>query len=268
VIDLHCHILPGIDDGAQDMDTSLKMAKIAVEDGIKTLACTPHIYQGIYDNNSKLIKDATAQLQKKLDHEGIKLKLTFASDTHIHPDLVQHLKNKKVPTFRGGRYFLLEPSHHQKPLFLEEHIDQLLMAGFVPVMTHPERLTYIADSFNLYTRLIHKGVWIQITASSLTGHFGKNARYWAERFLNEGKVHIIASDAHSIHRRPPILSLGLEVAKRALGEIEAMKLVLDRPEAILNNADPEDVDPIPFIGNPSLWRPLKWRLGQIFTGSH
>ena len=257
MIDLHCHLLPGIDDGPKDIETSIAMAKIAVKDGIKITACTPHIYQGLYNNNASSIKRHTSNLQKILKEEGIKLSLTFASDTHIHPDLIDQINKKQVPTFNGGRYFLLEPSHHQAPLFLDIYVDKILASGLVPVMTHPERLTYIKDSFAIYTSLIRKGAWIQITAGSLTGNFGKNAQYWAERFMNEGKVHLIASDAHGVNRRPPILSDGLEIAKRALGEEEAMKLVIERPRAILDNRNPSDVSSIGFLNQKSLWHKLK-----------
>jgi protein-tyrosine phosphatase len=141
MIDLHCHILPGIDDGSPNLETSLAMARMALEDGITQMACTPHIYPGMYENNAKAIAEATKQLQESLNLAGIPLKLTYASDTHVVPDLVKKLKNGDVPTFNAGKYFLLEPPHHVAPPNFEGFVFEVMAAGYIPIVTHPERLS-------------------------------------------------------------------------------------------------------------------------------
>ncbi len=115
MIDLHCHLLPGIDDGAPNLDTSLAMARIAVADGIKLMACTPHIYPGMYDNNGPAILQAVAELQARLEEADIPLRLIGGADTHIAPDLVNGLQTGRVPALGKSRYFLLEPPHHVAP---------------------------------------------------------------------------------------------------------------------------------------------------------
>ncbi len=247
MIDLHCHMLPKIDDGPKSLEESITMAKIAVNDGIKILACTPHIYQGIYNNTAEKIKKATLAFQKVLDEEKIPLTLVYASDTHIHPNLIEEIRSGKVPTFNGGRYLLLEPTHHIAPLNFEGYVVKMLEEGFVPIITHPERLTYIEKFYHVMTRLIQKGAWMQITASSFSGRFGELAKRYAFRFLVEGKIAILASDAHSIKHRPPILSEALAIATHILGEEEARRLVIDRPSAILNNIDPKEVIKVPYL---------------------
>ena len=247
MIDLHCHLLPGIDDGAPDLATALAMARIAVADGIKVVACTPHIYPGMYDNNGPAIRRAVAELQLRLEEAGIPLRLTLGADAHIAPDLVASLRGGQVPTLHDSRYFLLEPPHHVAPPRLADTVFDLLAAGYVPVIIHPERLSWIEDHYETFVELARKGAWLQVTAGSLTGRFGKAARYWAERLLDEGWVHILATDSHGVDRRPPLLAEGQRVAERWLGAGEALHLVETRPQGILDNLQPERLPAAPAL---------------------
>jgi protein-tyrosine phosphatase len=247
MIDLHCHLLPGIDDGAPDLATSLAMARIAVADGIEVVACTPHIYPGMYENNGPAIRRGVEELQARLDEAGIPLRLTSGADTHIAPDLVDGLRSGRVPTLHGSRYFLLEPPHHVAPPRLAETVFDLLAAGYVPVITHPERLSWIDDRYDTFVELARKGAWLQVTAGSLTGRFGEAALYWGERLLDEGWVHILATDSHGVDRRPPLLEEGRRAAERWLGAREAHHLVVTRPQGMLDNLEPEHLPALPAL---------------------
>lgn len=240
MIDLHCHILPGIDDGAKTLEMSLEMARIAVADGIHTLACTPHIYPGMYMNDGPGIAAARDALQAELDQAGIPLKLVVGADVHLVPGLIEGLQSGRVPTLHGSRYFLLEPSHTTPPPRFEDSVFNLIASGYTPVITHPERLTWVEGHFEVFQRLIGVGAWMQVTAGALTGVFGQRAKYWGERFVGEGMTHILATDAHSNGRRLPRLTEGLEVARRLLGDVEADRLVRERPLAIVENRAPQD----------------------------
>jgi len=235
MIDLHCHILPGIDDGAPDLATSLAMARIAVADGITVTACTPHIYPGLYENDTAGIRAAIVKLQAALDEEGIALKLVEGADVHLTPELLVDLRAGRIPTLNATRYLLLEPPHHVAPPRFEEQVFNLLANGYVPLITHPERLTWIEPNYPLFLRIAKGGAWLQITAGALTGRFGKRPKYWAERLLDEGPVQIIATDAHSVNRRPPLLAEARIAAEKRLGTAESWALVRDRPAAILKN---------------------------------
>jgi protein-tyrosine phosphatase len=244
LIDLHCHILPGIDDGAPTMDVALKMARIAADDGIKMVACTPHIYPGMYENTAQIISTATDALRVALAEAGIELSLCYASDTHVAPDLISKLQAGAIPSFNGGRYFLLEPPHHVAPPNFESYVFNIMAAGFVPIITHPERLSWIEQDYDSFVRLANKGVWMQLTAGSLTGRFGVNARYWAERMLDEGLVHILATDSHGYERRAPWLREGVDAAAKWVGDVEAQHMVTTRPEAVLADVEPALVVPM------------------------
>jgi protein-tyrosine phosphatase len=245
MIDLHSHILPGIDDGAKNLAMSLAMARIAVDDGITTMACTPHIYPGMYMNDAHGISLAKDALQEHINQAGISLHLTTGADVHLVPGVLSGLRSGQVPTLARSRYVLLEPSHHVAPPHFEESVFELVAAGYIPVITHPERLTWVEDHYPIFARMIGQGCWMQVTAGALTGMFGPRAKYWGERFLGEGHTHIIATDAHSSGRRVPQMSPAKEIAERSLGKEEAHRLVYERPYAILQNLPPCEVAPLP-----------------------
>lgn len=251
MIDLHCHMLPGIDDGAPDVATSLRMARLAAADGTRTLACTPHIYPGLYENQTDGIRQRVGELQAHLDAEGIDLRLTYGADAHLTPDLLQRLRAGTAPTLAGTRYLLLEPPHHVAPPHFEDSVFELMAAGYTPVITHPERLTWIDREYPAFVRLAHRGVWMQLTAASLTGRFGPKAKKWSERMLDDGLVHILASDGHGVEDRPPRMSSGRAAAALLVGEEESWHLVRTRPQAILDDTAPDRVVPVPAFSGAS-----------------
>ena len=241
MIDLHCHILPGIDDGAADVAVSLGMARAFVADGVSVVACTPHILPGLYDNTGPRIREAVASLQQRLDEAGIDLRLVPGADNHIERNFVGGLRSGHLLSLADSRYVLVEPPHHVAPQRMDELFFEIQVAGYVPILTHPERLSWIANHYDMVRRLIAAGVWMQITVDSLTGAFGRNPLYWSTKMLEEGGVHILATDAHDEVRRPPRLSQGFEAAAKRVGEAEATNLVLTRPRAVLENLPPTAV---------------------------
>ena len=238
MIDLHCHLLPGVDDGAAELSVALEMARAAVADGVEIVACTPHMLPGVYYNDGPSIREATQRLQAVLAHEGIPLRLVTGCDAHMAPKLVTQLRSGEVLSLADSRYVLVEPPHHIAPVRLEDFFFGLVASGYVPVLTHPERLTWIKSKYDMIERLYQGGVWMQLTAGSLLGMFGRRPLYWAERMLDEGMVHILASDAHDALRRVPNLGTAREVAAKRLGGAEAENLVLTRPRGILADEPP------------------------------
>jgi protein-tyrosine phosphatase len=261
MIDLHCHILPGIDDGPTTLEVSLAMARCAAQDGITFIACTPHIYPGLYENQRAGIEAAVQAFRAQVTDAGITLQLGVGADTHLAPDLVGSIRAGRVPTLCGSRYLLLEPPHHVAPPRFDESMFSLMAAGYVPIITHPERLSWIETHYSVFTSLVNRGAWMQLTAGSLTGRFGKRPRYWAERMLDEGLVHIVATDSHHIDKRPPLLAEGRDAAARRVGDAEAIHLVLTRPQGVLDDLAPGQLPPpppstLPERGKPGLWQRL------------
>lgn len=243
MLDLHCHLLPGIDDGAVDLAMALEMARIAAADGIHTIACTPHIYPGMYENDAAGIRVAITDLQAELDSRDIALRLVEGADVHLDRDLAGSIRNGRVPTLAGSRYLLLEPPHHVAPPRFEESVFELMTAGIVPVITHPERLSWVDTHYDLFVRLARRGAWMQVTAGALTGRFGRRVQYWGERFVGEGHCQVLATDAHHPQRRPPLLAEARDAAAALVGREAAEHMVVTRPAGVLADADPASLPP-------------------------
>lgn len=241
MIDLHCHLLPNIDDGPRDVAASLEMARIAVADGITCTVCTPHIYPGLYNNTAAGIAMAVQTLREQLLGAAIPLDITFGADIQLVPHLLQGLQTLQMPTLHGSRYFLFEPPHHVAPPRFLDTLFSLLTKGYVPVITHPERLTWIEDGYDLIVNAVRAGAWIQVTGGALTGRFGNGPRYWSERLLGEGIVHVLATDAHDPKFRPPLLAEAKHRVTALVGKDEAEQLVSTRPSAILQDLEPSKI---------------------------
>jgi len=270
LLDLHCHLLPGIDDGARDLETALAMARMAAADGITAVACTPHIMPGVYNNNGPAIRKAIEQLQRAVADAGIPIRLLTGADVHVAPDLASQLRDGWALTINNSRYFLLEPPHHVLPPRLEDHIFSLQTAGYVPILTHPERLSWLDQHYDLIKRLVYSDVLMQLTAGSLTGRFGRRTRYWAERMLDEGYCHLLATDAHDPVQRAPLLAEARDHAARRLGPEQATHLVLTRPLGIVNDCSPAELpQPAAALQSPareqapSTWRSIIERVRRV-----
>ena len=265
MIDLHSHILPAVDDGAPDLATSLEMARMAAADGIEVMACTPHFMLGLYDNTASDIRQRIAVLNQKLIEEEIDLALVVGGDAHIRPDFIDCLRDGRILSLHDSRYVLFEPSHVTMPPRLDELLFNVLMAGFVPILTHPERFRWIEGNYPVFQKLVEAGVWMQVTAGSLTGRFGKRPHYWAQKMLAEGLIHIIATDAHNTTSRPPLMTSAFNIAVQEVGLDEARHLVLTRPQAILENLSPERAVPLPQLAKAEAAPPSVWK--RLFIGS-
>ena len=235
MIDLHSHILPGIDDGAKDLDMSLSMARMAVEDGTTHIACTPHFMPGVYENTVPAITNLIMKLDSALRDNGIELALIGGGDVHIATDIAEKLIGQSLPTLGESNYFLFEPPHHVLPPGIVSLCKGIMDAGYIPILTHPERLTWIENHYDVICQLDELGVVVQLTAGSITGTFGKRALYWSERMLGEGRVDIIASDAHNTGSRPPGLSRARDMIALQWSDDEANKMVQKNPQCILAN---------------------------------
>ena len=229
MIDLHTHIIPGLDHGPGDWDEALEMCRIAVADGITTLAATPHVSE-VFPNSSQRIEAAVGELRGRLEQAGIPLEIVVGGDYHIRPDL----SPRNVLTLGGnGRYFLLEFPYQVLPPCADVFIKTLLNRGLLPIVTHPERTASLQRDWHRLEPLVKAGALVQITAGSLLGEFGPAATAVAKHFLKKGWVHLLASDAHWVRKRSPRLAEGRAAAALVVGESAAQALVDQNPQAIL-----------------------------------
>jgi protein-tyrosine phosphatase len=265
VIDLHSHILPGVDDGAPDLETALEMARMAVDDGVVVMACTPHFMPGLYDNDATDIRLRVAELNDRLQSADIDLALVTGSDAHVRPDFLSCVRDGRILTLHDSRYVLFEPPHNILPQRLDDLLFNVVAGGYTPILTHPERLEWLEPNYGMIEQYVKMGVWMQITAGSLTGDFGRRAEYWGKKLLAEGLVHILASDAHGTSRRPPGLSRAFRIAAEEVGLDEATQLAILRPEKVLENALVEIVEPIRVAPPKKAETAPFWR--RLFQGT-
>jgi protein-tyrosine phosphatase len=248
MIDLHSHILPGLDDGAKTLQESIAMCLMGFQDGIRTIVATPHTLNGVYQNDRSTILAKVQELNNAINAtnainasnamnaiDAINLKILPGADVYCTEDLLDQLERGNALTVGdGGKYLLLEFPPQGIPYGVEEVIFQLMMKGITPIISHPERNLDISLQPQRYFAMVKMGCLGQLTAMSLTGEFGGEIKRIAEKFLKARVVHIIASDAHSQNRRPPILSSAVRAAARIVGKEEASKMVTEYPQAILH----------------------------------
>lgn len=241
MIDLHAHILPKLDNSASTLADATAMVRAAMEDGIHTMVCTPRMGESS-QWAIPAIQKRFIRFLSEVQQMGYPITLKLGADIDYHSDLLNSLKMKSVLTLNGSRYFLLRLPANYIPADLEETMKSVMDAGYVPIITHPERLKWISHHYHRLVALVKSGVWLQLTGDSLTGHLGRIPRYWAERLLEEGYVHVIATDAHSQDKREPVLSEAFNIAIERLGRDEAERLVELRAMQILENQLPEIID--------------------------
>jgi protein-tyrosine phosphatase len=236
MIDIHCHVLPGIDDGARSWDVTLEMCRIAAEDGVTHIVATPHAnYEYRYDRTSHLALLEELQLRVP----GITFSL--GCDFHLSYENIEDAMNHPERYAIGDtRYLLVELSEYSVFGFMQSAY-QLQTAGLVPILTHPERNPAILSSPNLVSEYADAGCLMQITANSLTGFWGKTSQKMCEMMLKNGMVHFIASDAHGTKSRPPILSAARDAAAKIVGRDAADALVNANPSAVVNNQPTEQI---------------------------
>ena len=244
MIDLHCHILSGLDDGPGTVEESLAMARMGYGDGIRVVVATPHTLNGFHYNGRPAILAKVEKFKQALNQRGTldserrtpnaELKVLPGSDVRLCEKTLQELDEGNVLTVGDkGKHLMLEFPTVSVPPQSENLLGQLLKRGIVPIITHPERNMEIVCRPERYYEMIRMGCLGQVTAMSLTGGFGAEAKQVAEKLMTYRLLHIIASDAHSSNGRPPILSQAVEAAAKLVGECEARKMVVDCPQAIL-----------------------------------
>jgi protein-tyrosine phosphatase len=290
MIDLHAHILPQLDDGAESLEESIEMCRISYEDGVRTIVATPHILPGVYKNNRATILAKTRELNEAIKKFGVgssedelenldaktscdsnselptlhselqvvnssfnhsalrtphsKFRILPGADVHFSANLPQLCENGDIVTVNDeGRFLMVEFDSMNLPHQGEEILFKLIARGIVPVITHPERNLEIARNPQRYYEMVKMGCLGQVTAMSLTGGFGSEVKRVAEQLLTHRLIHFIASDTHSVHRRPPLLSPAVREAEKRIGKEEAQKMVTEYPRALLEGRRPDVPDP-------------------------
>lgn len=264
MIDLHAHILSGLDDGPRTLEESLRMCEIAYRDGIRTVVATPHTLNGVYENDRQTILAKVQELNSALiefeplshqhrdhsrgseiDRAEPAIRILPGADVHFSDQTFHQLGHGKVMTMGdSGKGLLIEFPVQGMPHGAEDVLFRMITRGFIPIISHPERNVEVRRGLRRYQGMIRMGCLGQITAMSLTGGFGPAVKRVTEELLLKRLAHLIASDAHSTDGRPPILSSGVQAAARIVGREEAHRMVSEYPRAILEGQRPDLPEPM------------------------
>lgn len=245
MVDIHCHLLPGLDDGSDSIETSLKMAEMAIADGVTHVIATPHA-NSEYDFIPELVRSRRDEIQS---HLGDRLTIATGCDFHLSFENLETLRaDPQRFTLNQADYLLVEFADFAIPASLDQTLHQFQLLGLHPIITHPERNPLIRSQWDRLWGWLHRGCYVQVTAQSITGGFGRRAQRAAELLLDGSAVHFVASDAHNLNSRPLRLKPAFDTLKESRGEEVARALLEENPRAALDGL------PLPYVPEPSDWK--------------
>lgn len=243
-VDIHAHILPRMDDGAQSYDEALDMVEAACKHGTSVIVATPHVDLGQRDGNGKrggaaaAIRRNTGKLASRVESSGLSVRILPGMELALDPDLLRFVQDGEAVTIGdSGKYVLVELPFQGVPAYAERVVFDLSSHGYVPVIAHPERNAEIAQNPNCLCSLVKAGAIGQVNAGSLMGELGRDTQRASEILLCHGLAHVVASDGHSPASRPCRLDTAFEVASRLVGEEAALRAVREVPHAIVCGRD-------------------------------
>ena len=241
MIDLHCHFLPGVDDGPETLPEALDLARAAVADGITHSVLTSHIHPGSYPNQRRNLQVAVEQFSQHLKDAGISLDVRMGGEARLCPELIDLVAEGEVPFLGevgGFRILLLEFPHQLIPLGSAKFVSRLMQLKIRPLIAHPERNKAIMSDHRKLHEFVQAGCWLQLTAGSLTGRFGEQAEQTAFSIIDEGWNCLVSTDAHNLSNRPPRLAEARAVLSQRFGEAIAQGMVYGKAARILGLTTP------------------------------
>lgn len=232
MIDVHTHVLPGIDDGAQNIQETLIMLNEAYTAGFSDIITTSHYIDGHFDVNKsdrKVLIDSIQELLKN------KINLHNGAEAYISPDLVEFYNNQTIPTLAGSRYVLFELPMNSDILYLNEIITELINNDYIPIIAHPERYKSVQMNFDKAVQMIQKGALLQCNYGSFIGDYGHEAQKTAVKLLKTDKISFLGSDAHRCESIYSQIGEVLDKLEKTVGYDKVEQLTVTNPQKILNN---------------------------------
>lgn len=234
-IDIHCHILPGVDDGSDSMETSLKMLRMADEDGISQIILTPHNKPWHRNTDHTGMREKVDQLQERLHREGLGIKLYTGGELYYRSGLIEELDQGTAETLADSRYVLVEFDPMADYDYIRNGVYTLLMGGYYPIAAHVERYKNVCCKISRIIELIEMGCLMQVNAGSVMGQYGAGVKRLTKKMLKQNMIHFVATDAHDTERRSPGLSGCAEYIGRKYGEDSRRRLFYDHPMCVLQD---------------------------------
>ncbi len=234
MIDIHTHVLPGIDDGAQNIDESIEILEALQRQGVTELVATPHIITGVYNNSDQVISEKISLLKEAIIQHGLNITLHKGAELYCEPEIVENVMEQNL-TLAGSNYILIESDLERFPANFEETLFSFQQNGFRPVLAHAERFVPFMNDLDSLLSIINRDIYVQMNSGSLLGVYGNTVKNTALEMLHLEAVHIIASDVHGLKKRPILMKDAYDLVNQTLSEDKAEILFYENPMRIINN---------------------------------
>ena len=252
MVDIHSHILPGVDDGALSVDESIEILRISAASGVDTIVATPHLMPGRYMVRAQERDELISELQEQVSQHEINIQILPGRECHLSPEIFDSEEDvKKITLNDAGRYVLVEPPFLEFPDYVDQMIFEFQVRGIIPVLAHIERYIDVIHNPNFILKYIRKGCLTQVNVGSVVGKYGTDVQETSHILLRHRMAHIMASDIHSPRSMP--LGDGFSIVAEMLGREEAMNLLDVRPRAVVNGKIVPIPEPMEYHRKRSIW---------------
>lgn len=242
MIDIHSHLVYGVDDGSKAIEDTIYMLKEAKKVGFTDVICTPHYMEDYYEVPCNEISDRISNMQDLA--EKIKIRIYQGNEIYSTENIIEYINDKKAMSLNNSRYVLFEFPMQNKPINMDQVIYLLLQAGKVPIVAHPERYSYVREKPNMLIEYIEQGVLFQANYGSIIGMYGKEIKETAKKLLTHNMIHFLGSDNHRVNTVYKHIPEAIKTLKKWVGEEMVQELTTDNSGCILNNEELDVYEPI------------------------
>lgn len=235
IIDVHCHILPGVDDGAQSFEESKQMLEVEYKEGVRAIFATPHFRRHMFECSMDKIEQQYQKVKEIAAGIGDGMDVFLACEYHVNMEMVENLNNHVRPTMAGSPYVLAEFSGDSEFSFIRERTYDLVSNGYKPILAHVERYRCLVEKTEHIEELVRLGAYMQVNTGSVIGEDGWKVKRFCKKMMQENLLHFVGSDAHGMRHRTPCMDPCVQYMKKKMGEAYTKKILIDNPSAILKS---------------------------------
>ena len=246
MIDIHCHILPNVDDGSESLEESIEMAKIAESEGITRIVNTSHCHFDFKYKKGNELKLELEKFNQALKEENINIEVLLGNELYYTSDLIERFDELDFFSMNNSKYILMEFSPINFPKNIEDVIYEIKIRGYIPIIAHAERYKQVQEDVNIVLDCIKEGALIQVNASSILGKNEEKAEDTSKKLLDNNMVHFVATDAHSSNRRRPLIKDSYNYILKNYGKEVSEKLFIENPTAVIENRDISILNPTKY----------------------
>lgn len=233
LFDIHCHIIPEVDDGAASLSESIQMLKMEYKEGVRTIIATPHFRLGMFETGPEKVIEKFELLKKEAENEQCGIDLYLGCEFHANMDMIKYLRDGRARTMAGSRYVLTEFSGKDDKRYIRDRLYSLISHGCRPVIAHIERYPCLRKDIAFIEELVNIGAYVQVNAGSITGDLGFGVKHFCKKLLREQLVHFVGTDAHDVKYRTPKINAAYSYIAKTMGDEYADIIFLKNPQRMI-----------------------------------